>query len=128
MLHGLLYHSAVFICSACHLFTSAWSFYVRNPKDSLLTDEGSTGLRSHGTHGRLSDRETVNVSQKSGDKYVMVIVMFLVKILIMAMIIFIFMFMDLITVLVMITVLQMSCCLRNTYFMLLFMFKRKLVL
>ena len=26
MLHGLLYHSAVFICRACHSFTSVWSF------------------------------------------------------------------------------------------------------
>ena len=32
MLHGLLNHSAVFICSACHSFTSAWIFYVRNPR------------------------------------------------------------------------------------------------
>ena len=32
MLHGLLYHSALFVCSACYSFTSAWSFYVRNPR------------------------------------------------------------------------------------------------
>ena len=44
MLHGLLYHSAVFICSACPSFFSAWSFYVRKPRDSLLTDEGSADL------------------------------------------------------------------------------------
>ena len=65
MLHGLLYHSAVFICSACPSFPSAWSFYVRNPRDSLLADQGSTSLRSHGTHGRLKDKETVNAGQKS---------------------------------------------------------------
>ena len=65
MLHGQLYHSAVFICSACHLFTSVWRFYVRNPRDSILADEGSAGLSSHGTHERLSDKETVNADRKS---------------------------------------------------------------
>ena len=65
MLHSLLYHSAVFICSACNSFTSAWSFYVRNPRDSLLVDEGSAGLNSYVTHGGLSDKETVNAGQKS---------------------------------------------------------------
>ena len=38
------------------------SFYVRNPRDSLLADEGSTSLRSN---GRLSDKETVNAGRKS---------------------------------------------------------------
>ena len=33
--------------------------------DSLLTDEGSASLRSHGTHGRLSDKETERAGQKS---------------------------------------------------------------
>ena len=68
MLHGLLFHSAVFICSACHSFPSAWSFYVRNPRDSLLADQGSTSIRSHGTHGRLSDKETVNAGPNSCGK------------------------------------------------------------
>ena len=40
MLHGLPYHSAVFICNACQSFNSAGTFYVRNPVDSLLPDEG----------------------------------------------------------------------------------------
>ena len=57
ILHGLLYHSAVFIVCACHSFTRAWSFYVSNPKGSLLVNDGSASLRSHGTHGRLSDKE-----------------------------------------------------------------------
>ena len=57
---GLLYHSAVFICSACHSFPSAWSFYARNPRHLC-----SAGLRSHGTQGRLSDKETVNAGQNS---------------------------------------------------------------
>ena len=65
ILHGLLYHSAVSICSAFHLFTSAWSFYVKIPKTSVLSDEGSAGLRSWGTHGRLSDRQTVNAGLKA---------------------------------------------------------------
>ena len=65
MLHGLLYHSAVFICSACHSFPSAWSFYVRDPRESLLADQGSTSFRSHGTHGRLSDKEFVNAGRNS---------------------------------------------------------------
>ena len=65
MLHGLLYHSAVFICSACPSFIHAWSFYVRNPRDSLLADEGSAGLRSHGTHGRLSHKGSVNAGRDS---------------------------------------------------------------
>ena len=51
MLHGLLYHSAIFMCSAGYLFTIAEIFNVRNPKDSLLPDGGSAGLRSHGTLG-----------------------------------------------------------------------------
>ena len=38
------------------------SFYVRNPRDSLLEDEGSTGLRSH---KRLSDKETVKTGWNS---------------------------------------------------------------
>ena len=67
LLHSLLYHSAVFICSACHLFPCACSFYVRNPRDSLPADQGSTNLRSHGTHGRLSDTETVNAGRNSCD-------------------------------------------------------------
>ena len=33
--------------------------------DSLLADEGSAGLRSHGTHGRLSDKGTENSGQDS---------------------------------------------------------------
>ena len=61
MLYGILYHSSVFICRACHSFTTAWSFYVRNPRDSLLADENLASLRSHGTYGRLSDKETVNI-------------------------------------------------------------------
>ena len=65
MLHGLLYHSAVFICSACPSFPSAWSFYVRKTRDSLLAHEGSAGLRSHGTHARLSDKRTVNAGRDS---------------------------------------------------------------
>ena len=65
MLHGLLYHSAVIIFSACPSFPNAWSFYVRNPRDFLLADQGSTILRSHGTHGRLSDKETVNAGRNS---------------------------------------------------------------
>ena len=65
ILHGLLYHSAVFFCSACPSFHSAWSFYVRNPRDPLLADEGSSSLRSHGTHVRLSDKETVNAGWNS---------------------------------------------------------------
>ena len=39
------------------------SFYVRNPRDSLLADEGSAGLRSH---ERLSDKETVKTVRNSG--------------------------------------------------------------
>ena len=65
MLHGLLHHSAIFICSACHLFNSAWTFYVRNPRNSLLADEGWVGLCSHGIHGSLSYKETVNAGLKS---------------------------------------------------------------
>ena len=61
----LLYNSAVFICSACHSFTSPWSFYAMNPKDSLVADVGSTSLRFHWTHGSLSDIETVNAGPKS---------------------------------------------------------------
>ena len=38
---------------------------VRNPRDSLLADEGSAGLSSNGTHGRLSDKGTVNAGQDS---------------------------------------------------------------
>ena len=30
-----------------------------------MADEGSAGLRSHGTHGRLSDKETVNAGRDS---------------------------------------------------------------
>ena len=41
------------------------SFFVRNPKNSLLADEGSAGLRSDGTQGRLSDKETVNAGRDS---------------------------------------------------------------
>ena len=70
VLHGLLYHSAVSICSGCHSFTSAWSFHVRNPRYSLLADEGSAGLRSQGTHGRFDDKETVNAGRKSCAYYV----------------------------------------------------------
>ena len=44
MLHGLLYHSAVLFCSAGQSFTSAGTFYDRNPLYSLLTYEGSPGL------------------------------------------------------------------------------------
>ena len=65
MPNGLHYHSAVFISSPCHLFTSAWSFYIQNPRDFLLADEGSDGLRSHGTHGGLSEKETVNAGRNS---------------------------------------------------------------
>ena len=43
------------------------SFYVRNPRDSLLADEGSAGLRSQGIHGRLSDKKTVNARRTSCD-------------------------------------------------------------
>ena len=32
-----------------------------------MADEGSAGVRSHGTHGRLSDKETVNADQNSCD-------------------------------------------------------------
>ena len=39
--------------------------FVRNPRDSLLADEGSAGLRFHGTPGRLSDKETVNAGRNS---------------------------------------------------------------
>ena len=45
------------------LISSAWSFYVRNPRDSLLKYEGSAGLSSHGTHVRLSDKGKVNVGR-----------------------------------------------------------------
>ena len=51
MLHGLLHHSAVFIYSACHSLTIARRFYVRNPRDSLLADEGLTSLRPVGSMG-----------------------------------------------------------------------------
>ena len=37
-------------------------FYVRNPRDSVLADEDSAGVRSH---ERLSDKETVNTGQHS---------------------------------------------------------------
>ena len=63
MIQDLLYHLAVFTCRACHLFPSAWSFYVMNPRDSLLAEESSAGLRSHGIHRRLSDKETVTAGQ-----------------------------------------------------------------
>ena len=33
--------------------------------DSLLTDKGSAGLSSLGTHGRLSDKGTVNSGRDS---------------------------------------------------------------
>ena len=57
----LLSHSPLFICSACHLFTNAGSFYVRNPRDYLLEDEGSAGIIGLGQGtGRLSDKNTVN--------------------------------------------------------------------
>ena len=69
VLHGLFYHSAVFICSVCHSFTSAGSFYVRMPGDSLLADEGSAELKSLGTNRRLSDKETENVGQKSCEQW-----------------------------------------------------------
>ena len=49
----------------CIPVPSAWSFYVRNPRDSVLADEGSAGLRSHGTNGRLSDKGTVNAGRDS---------------------------------------------------------------
>ena len=38
------------------------SFYVRNPRDSLLADDGSAGLRSHEW---LSDKETVKTGRNS---------------------------------------------------------------
>ena len=41
-----------------------WTFNVRNTCASLLADEGSTSLRSNGTHWRLSDKETVNAGRK----------------------------------------------------------------
>ena len=47
------------------MFVRAWSFYVRNPRYSLLAREGSAGLRSHGTHRRLSDKGTVNAGRDS---------------------------------------------------------------
>ena len=34
-------------------------------RDSLLADEGSAGLRSNGTDGRLSDKGTVNAGRYS---------------------------------------------------------------
>ena len=37
--------------------------------DSLLADEGSASLRSHGTHGRLSDKRTVNAGRDSCEYY-----------------------------------------------------------
>ena len=49
MHHGLMYHSAVFICSVCHLFTSALSYYAKNPRDFLPADEASAVLKPHGT-------------------------------------------------------------------------------
>ena len=42
--------------------------FMSGTLDSLLADEGSAGLRSHGTHGthgRLSDKETVNAGRDS---------------------------------------------------------------
>ena len=41
--------------------------------DSLLADEGSAGLRSHGTHGRLSDKGTVSAGRDSCEKCVIVV-------------------------------------------------------
>ena len=41
---------------------SMLSFYGRNPRDSLLADEGSAGLR---VHERLSDQEPVKTGQNS---------------------------------------------------------------
>ena len=35
------------------------------PSDSLLAHEGSAGLRSHGTHGRLSDKGTLKAGRDS---------------------------------------------------------------
>ena len=43
-------------------FVNAEFFYVRNPIDSLLADEGSAGLRSHEV---LSDKKSV----KTGPNY-----------------------------------------------------------
>ena len=66
MLHGLSDLSAVYICSANQSLTSVGTFfYVRSSLGSLLADEGSAGLRSHETHRRLSDKETVNADRKS---------------------------------------------------------------
>ena len=44
------------------------SFYVRNPRDSLLADKGSAGLRSH---EKLSDKETVKTGRNSCDLYIL---------------------------------------------------------
>ena len=38
-----------------------------NPRDSLLVDEGSAGLRFHGSHGRLGDKGTLNAGRDSCD-------------------------------------------------------------
>ena len=46
---SMAYFVTHFICSADQSFTSAGTFDVRNPIDSLLADEGSAGLRFHGT-------------------------------------------------------------------------------
>ena len=63
MLLGLLYHSAVFICSDSSSFTSAGNIFLRNPINSLLADDGSADLRSHGDLGGWVTRKQWSQAQ-----------------------------------------------------------------
>ena len=63
MVYFITQQSSFVVPALCSLVPGV--FYVRKPTDSLLADEGSAGLRSQGTHGRLSVKETVNAGQDS---------------------------------------------------------------
>ena len=45
MLHGLPYHSTVFICSTVQSFINAGTFSSRTSFESLLAEAGSAGLK-----------------------------------------------------------------------------------
>ena len=46
---GFMVFFITYQSTALVLVSYSMNFYVKNPIDSLLADEGSAGLRSHGT-------------------------------------------------------------------------------